>query len=530
MAIDQALSEWREILGSEHVLTSDAMRDHYARTTQPRGTRPRAILLPSSVQEVSALVQIASRHSVPLYPISRGKNWGYGDACALTDDQVIVDLSRMNRIWEVNESLAYAVIEPGVTQQQLYQYLVENNYPLWLDVTGAGPEASVVGNTLERGFGHTPYGDHYHMSAGYEVVLADGRILNTGFGHYVNAKATYVFKPGIGPVLDGLFTQSNLGIITKMGIWLFPRPEYTLGFGFSVAQRDDIAKVVEALRPLRLAGLLQSTIHMANDLRALSSTQQYPWEMTGGLTPLPEKIKEKLKREAGLGAWNVFGGLYGTRKTVAASRKALCQALRGIARVRFFNDRTIALAEKLKDMAQLLGRGHRLSRRLRAIKPAFALLKGIPVAEFLLGSAWRSHHPPLLDNLDPLDNNWGFLWLSPLVPMTGPAVLDLLNLTEPIFKLHGFEPLITITSITPRALCCVMTVAYDKDNPQECRQATVCYEELFEVIMEQGYVPYRCGIQSMRKLKERSTVFWDIASSIKEALDPQGILAPGRYI
>src|SRR4051812_39078878 len=82
-----ALDEWSECLGEANVRADDASRDHYARSTQPTGTRPAAILQPASQAEVSAAVRVAARHRIALYPISRGKNWGYGDACAITDGQ-----------------------------------------------------------------------------------------------------------------------------------------------------------------------------------------------------------------------------------------------------------------------------------------------------------------------------------------------------------------------------------------------------------------------------------------------------------
>ena len=121
---------------------------------------------------------------MPVYPISCGKNWGYGDACAPAAGSAILDLGRMNRILEVNRELAYCVIEPGVTQGQLFNYLRDNKTGLWMDATAAGPESSLVGNTADRGFGHTRYGDHFLTCSGMEIVLADGRVLNTGFGHF----------------------------------------------------------------------------------------------------------------------------------------------------------------------------------------------------------------------------------------------------------------------------------------------------------------------------------------------------------
>src|SRR3546814_6231657 len=79
--------------------------------------------MPATQAEVVAAVKTAAQHCVPLYPISRGKSWGYGDACPVTAGNVILDLSRMNRIREVDPALAYAVIEPGVTQGQLSEHL-----------------------------------------------------------------------------------------------------------------------------------------------------------------------------------------------------------------------------------------------------------------------------------------------------------------------------------------------------------------------------------------------------------------------
>src|SRR3546814_3717544 len=87
--------------------------------------------MPATQAEVVAAVKTAAQHCVPLYPISRGKSWGYGDACPVTAGNVILDLSRMNRIREVDPALAYAVIEPGVTQGQLSEHLRAQGIALW---------------------------------------------------------------------------------------------------------------------------------------------------------------------------------------------------------------------------------------------------------------------------------------------------------------------------------------------------------------------------------------------------------------
>lgn len=527
---DRVVREWSDVVGADHVLTATEARDRYSRSSSAGGTRPLAIVKPRLSTEVQAIIRIAADFRIPLYPISRGRNWGYGDACAVTDGQVILDLGRMNRIHEVNVPLAYAVIEPGVTQQQLFEHLRDRNDPLWLDVTGAGPDASVLGNTLERGFGHTPYGDHFHASAGYDVVMADGRLLRTGFGHYANSKTNYAFKAGLGPALDGIFTQSNFGIVVRMGVWLMPKPKYLQGFAFSVPKDEDIGPVIDRLRALRMAGVVNSAVHVANDLRVLSSRRHYPYELTSGVTPIPDAVRLQMRKDAALGAWNALGGLYGTKSTVAAARAIVRRKFQGLAKLHFIDDDTLALGEKICQWTNRFGIGRNLAKRLSAIRPAFALLKGEPDVQHLYGAGWRSRKTESTSTKnDPLEENWGLSWVAPVLPMTGEAALDYMRLIEPIFQRFAFEPLVTMTAITPRAACAVTTIAFDRTNPGEAERAAECQRELLRRCIERGYAPYRCGIQNMEAVTEGPSVFWDAVRSIKHALDPSNILAPGRY-
>jgi 4-cresol dehydrogenase (hydroxylating) len=148
--------ELARIVGEGNVAADEAVRTRLSRTTAPNGTIPLGVVYPTTREHVQQIVLAATRFSVPVFPISRGKNWGYGDACAPHDDALIIDLSRMNRIVEINPELAYAVIEPGVSQGQLLDHIERQGLPLMFDATGAGPDASIVGNTIERGSGHRP--------------------------------------------------------------------------------------------------------------------------------------------------------------------------------------------------------------------------------------------------------------------------------------------------------------------------------------------------------------------------------------
>ena len=142
---------------------------------------------------------------------------------------------------------------------------------------------------MERGFGHTPYGDHFSHVCGMEVVLPDGEAMETGFARFAGARSGPLHRWGVGPYLDGLFTQSNLGVVTRMSIWLMPAPAYFQAYFFTCDSEDGLGPIVEALRPLRLNGTLRSTVHIANDYKVLEGLRQYPWEEAGAALRCPAK-------------------------------------------------------------------------------------------------------------------------------------------------------------------------------------------------------------------------------------------------
>jgi 4-cresol dehydrogenase (hydroxylating) len=524
-----AINAWTEALGPDKIAADSAVLGRYSRTLQDSGPCPCCILYPTSTEEVQAVVKVAGEHGVPVYPISRGKNWGYGDACAPTEGAAIVDLSRMNRIIEVNTELAYAVIEPGVSQGELHAYLKEHKTGLWMDCTGAGADSSLVGNTLDRGFGHTRYGDHFLTTCGMEVVLADGRVLNTGYGHYPNAKAARVYRYGVGPSLDGIFCQSNYGIVTRIGLWLMPEPE---DFAFFLAQVDrdeDLAALVDALRPLRINGTLNTALHIGNDLRMFSTKRRYPWEEAGGVTPMPEELRARMRRSEGMGAWNAGSSISGTREQVKSTKRIIRKALKGVAKVRFVDDRLLSLGERVTGALSRFGLLKSLKEQLRALRPVYGLLKGQPAEEALVGTQWRLRRDPG-NVLDPLENGSGLMWISPVLPMTGRAAREVMDIAEPIFRSFGFDPLATFTMINERAMIGILNVYYDKSDAKETQEAMACYDALVPALMKAGYIPYRVGLRGLPKVYNGGDVFWDVAQQIKRVLDPEDIIARGRYI
>lgn len=528
-----ALAEMAEVVGAGHLHTDAATLARYAMSTASRPVVPLAVARPGTTAEVAALARLGVQHRIAIYPISTGRNWGYGDACAVTPGQLLLDLSRMNRIIEVDRELAYAVIEPGVTQQQLSDFLREQGTGLWCDCTGAGPDTSFVGNILERGFGHTPYGNRLQQVAGMRVVLAGGEVLDTGFGHYRQARAAHVFPYGVGPFLDGLFTQSNFGIVTRLGLWLMPEAACVNHFLCGVSRQQDVTRLVDALRPLRLDGTLCSIVHIGNDLRVLSGGRVFPRELAGDATCLPDALRALLCKENGVGPWTASGALYGTPAQVAAARAALKRAMNQIGvRPAFITPGKLRMASHMARMLDWSPAGRRLRARVALGESLLDMNRGVPNGRFLGGAYWRRRAGlpetfPL--GADPAGDNCGMLWISPVLPMRGSDLLAVHALAEPVFRRYRFDLFATFSMITERALGGVLTVAYDKEDPDEVARAKACYQEVFSRMMGAGYIPYRVGNHSMAELDPGGDMYWKTVAKIKAALDPTGVIAPGRY-
>jgi 4-cresol dehydrogenase (hydroxylating) len=524
-----ALSAWGSAIGEEHVVTDAASLDSASTGTYYTGNRVSAILRPASAAEVADCLRIASAERIPVYPISAGRNWGYGSRMPSTDGCVLLDLGRMNRIVDFSEELGYVTVEPGVTQAQLQEFLTSQGSRLWMDSTGASPLCSILGNTVERGFGHTPYGDHFANSCGLQVVLGTGAIIETGFARFRGAHAAPTYRWGVGPTLDGLFSQSNFGVVTRMTVWLMPAPEYFQAYYFRCERSDELPGLINALRPLRMNGTIRSASHIANDYKVISALEQYPWDRMGGKTPLAGPLMAELRKELRIGAWNGSGALYGTKAQVAEARRLLRRALRGSAqRLEFLDDRKLAMASRFAGVYEKIS-GWNLKRTLAVLRPVYGLMKGIPTDQPLGSTYWRKRRPPPREDMNPDRDGCGLLWCSPVAPNDGAHAARITDLATGIVLSHGLEPVISLTVLTERTISCIISLGFDREMPGEDDRALACYRDLLEKLGEAGYFPYRLCAGEMSSMEDGS-LYPEILRQFKQTLDPAKIISPGRYL
>jgi len=475
---------------------TESTRTHYARNRLPLGDRPPlAVVYPDSALAIQTVVRLANAHGVPLYPVSTGENTGLGLRSPSSTACAVVDLGRMKRILEIDETLCFAAIEPGVTYRQLYEELERRGHKLMLDTTSGSPEGGIVGNTLDKGAGYTPYFDHFGMSCGLEVVLGDGRLLRTADGALPGARTWHLSKYGYGPVLDGLFVQSNFGIVTRLGVWLMPRPAAIRTFFFLFPEDADLGEIMERVRPLKLTHGVPSLIKVTSDLYGLGSAQSYPFERSDGVTPLPDKLRRELREERALGAWCVSGAFYG------ASDEALAPMI-----------------DRVRAHFEVSGRARYVSHEEALEDPLHRIhvdtFSGRPTRRELGLLNWRT--------------GGGAVWFLPATPVVGEIANEHQALSRRILREHCFDYIVEFVC-GPRISRALHIILFDRRDPDEVSRVLACYRALARAYAAEGYPVSRAPLDFQAEAMRRLDTFPGVCGSIKRALDPNGILAPGRY-
>lgn len=530
-SVQGAIAAWREDLGGDAVIAGSAELEATTRSACGSRREVVAVLKPKSAEQVQRIVHTANRFGVPLYPISCGKQWGMGSKLPVRDGAAIVDLSGMNRIVEIDERFHYAVVEPGVTQAQLIDHIEKNALPLMLNVTGSTADTSLIGNAMDRGVGY--FDSRAHGISSMEIVLGNGDMIQTGFGHYANAKTKNLYRHGVGPSLDGLFPQGNFGIVTSACIDLMPRPERHMAAIIKIDDDDKLPRLIEALVSLRSRGIFTTVSHVGNRERTYITLAPLLYEqlVESGLpesAATRERAMQMLER-GGFGPWSAAIGILGTREQLRLARKEIRKAVGGFAKTMFLNDALINLAKAVAGKLSFIPFVRHQLMMLRAAEPVYGFTVGKATNQSLKAVYWSAGDYGNLGKPDPDPTNSGLLFCLPIIPAEGEMVSQVVRDTRETFARHGFEAAITVNLMDTKAMEGVVSLAFDRRDARQVEQAHACIQEMERRYMEQGFPPYRVGINSMHHVVCPDDPFWQTVKALKQVLDPNNIIAPGRY-
>ena len=504
--LDDAVAERLiAVVGVGEALRTDAERDGYRDPfwhKEDRSYDSSLVLFPSTVEQLQEILAIANEYSVPIWTSSQGRNNGYGGPSARVRGSVLVSLRRMNRVLEIDRELAYAVVEPGVSWFELREALdASGNEDLWFAIPDLG-WGSVIGNSLDNGVTYAPYGADFQKLCGFEVLLASGEVLRTGFGAQPGNEAWHIYQRGFGPVLDQLFFQSNYGIVTKAGIWLMRRPEAFSPLFLSIPSNDLLPAAIDLMREWRLDGIARGVPTIQNLVTMVAQFDHTRHLYLRADPTTSEERLDELARETGLGRWGLRVGAWGDAPVVAHQ-----------------------VARMKRDWAEHI--------------PG-----GTVVTEALYGpDDWGSIERfsekvqagiPNLDIIQATPANIGHLAFSPVLPTRGAFVAEQVRLIgETIDREIGLNHVCALFFPNERSTIMVNSITFDVGDEPTFRRAYDTVRTLIEEGGSRGYTEYRAHVDLMDTISDQLSTndyaYRGFVERIKDVLDPGGILAPGKY-
>lgn len=209
------IEKLKSAIGGEHVLTGPDAAPYGKDFLGTYVAQPRAVLRPANVDQVSAILKLANETATPIVPI--GGNTGLVGG-TYAPDALMLSLSRLNTIREIRRDSQVAIVEAGVILSNLHAAAQEHDltFPLFFGARGSAMIGGVL-STNAGGSNVVRYGNTRALCLGLEVVLADGRIMNL---------LSELRKDNTGYDLKDLFigAEGTLGVITAAVFKLVPRP------------------------------------------------------------------------------------------------------------------------------------------------------------------------------------------------------------------------------------------------------------------------------------------------------------------
>lgn len=503
------------------------------------------IVRPITLGVIQELIKFAGSvvntpNQFSLYPISSGKNWGYGSSMPSTVEEkvVLLDLCALNDITYFDEENGVISIQPGVTQSALFEYLSSKQTSYMVPVTGAGPTTSILSNALERGYGITPIADHFTSVMSIKGFLADGSFYQSSLqcmsdmanGDNSECYVDKTFKWKHGPYLDGIFTQSGNMIVTEITLSLARVKPAFDSFYMRFFDKESFNNAYAVVKEIfhNLEGVVGS-INLMDKRRVAAMVADNP-QGCGNHKVMTDEQVDAISKHYDVPEWTLVGTVYGTHSVAKAAKSDIKKIAKGKA------DQVLFSSDLLVRLGQVVTR--RLSlpildsarEQLEKLSAGMEVMQGKPSQVALPLAYWRNPRvrPDKSRLMNPAKDGCGLLWYAPLVPAKVSSMRAFIEMVRSITPKYNIEPMITFTNLSGISTDSTIPIVFDLENPQAVEDAHACLQALFDEGLKQGFIPYRLNIQQQLELNANST-FWKTAGKIAHALDPAGIISPDRY-
>ncbi len=474
------------------------------------------------------VVRTAYENRLTLYPVSRGLNWGLGSRVPTADDCFILDLGELKKL-EYDSEQGTITVEPGVSFAEVSEHLEKLSSPHFISVIGGPPQASLIGNLVERGDGLGLMGERANHSCNLKIVSGLGETFRTGFGSFQHSRLKNLSKWGVGPSLDGIFTQSNLGIITEATFWLQEKPRHFQSLVFTLKKENAIQNAFPTIKQLINQGVLSPfSIGIWNSYKYAATMARHPKPGENeniNINELLQATNPKLKDVE----WFGVGAIYsGTDAIGKAKKKAVKKQLNQYCQQLLFVDqKTSRRIRRGNKFFSFFGKEILDEDTLDSLFKN-SVFQGNPTMKSVRSIYWRKPGDiPMDANAD--RDKCGIHWMCHAVPFAKTDISRATEIVKDILLSKGLEPNIAFLPASPRHLHLCVAIIYDREVKLADEIALACHDSVFSQLTKSGYSPYRLGIQSMKWLEESDRLGKDIYKRLKGLFDPNNVIAPGRY-
>lgn len=522
----RVLKQWMNLLGNKYVITDEEKLNAYRSSSLGIKSQANCVLIPGNIQELSACLKFANTHGISVYPISRGKNYGYTSVSADQGPYVIIDLKRLNKIIECNNEYGYVIVEPGATFKQVYEHIAKHAPNYKLSSFGGSSQASMMGNALERGVGKGPSGNREAYSEILEIALANGDIAPLkNYLKYSDKTALFQYS-SIGVNLSPLFFQSNLAIVSKMLIWLEPIPDYMGLITFAVEKEKQLTSLLRITRELIQTNLISPVYSFYNDVRLIigsgSRVDDYP---TLPFKEIKSHVLSDLKKQYGreISAWN----------------SSFCISASSLEEIKL---KTKLIKSKLSKLTQHVTINV-IDKKTAKKYIQISIKKNVKIKEsdfkflFNLGYTndydqqslyWRMPRSIEISQ-NPIKDGCGLIWFAPKIPFDSKKITAFYTELKNIAGKFNRELPVTFQIKSACLVYAIIPITFNQLDALSVKQAHQFYQALLQAGYNQGYLPYRLPTISMPTLFDSDQPYLKLLRKIKEALDPNAIISPGHY-
>lgn len=488
--LSNPLQIWEDIEDCE-IIPGDQIGKTLSRTSR----NVPCLLKPGSIEGLRQIVATATKHQCPIYPISRGKNWGYGAHLPVQNGSTIVSLERLRKIGPCLPESNKIYLEPGVSQEDLYNYL-KNNYPQFtFNVTAGGSDTSILGNCLERGIGY--YRSRANELHGLQVLTIQGEFIQQ------NPDLWHPSHPeGVGAGWEGLFFQSNFGIIT--GGWFTLIPKQDSGIFISLLNAD-LDTLIEDFRTLYRHQVLDEITHIGDPGR-----KEYVLKglIAKKFPNLSSQQIAQVIQQHGSDAFQGVTAVHGRAPVNKARVKEIKKLISPSTDLKAFTPKTV---EQIASISRWVPIPYfrNLGIFLESVGELLKLSEGEPSNIGHLSIKMKGTDPNLAEE--------SAVYLNATLPNDRNATQELRKLLD----LSGYKYSITYIVDTRQSISAIITIHFENAVAPPVQEAL---GHLTKALIEKGFPPYRSGIDQMEHLEMPP-----INKKLKHFFDPENLISPGRY-